>query len=66
MTMRLSVVVWAGLALLLFAAVPATAAEFRAGEGQQDVSGPIDDDLYVAGDEVTVSGEVAGDVFAAG
>jgi cytoskeletal protein CcmA (bactofilin family) len=61
--------VTAGLfALLLLLLLPATAlaADFRADEGRQDVSGTVDDDVYIAGDEIVISGEVTGDVFGAG
>ena len=48
--------------------MPATAlaADFRASDGRQDVSGSVDDDVYIAGDEIVISGEVTGDVFGAG
>jgi cytoskeletal protein CcmA (bactofilin family) len=59
----------AGLfALLLLLVLPATAlaADFRGADGRQDVSGAVDDDVYIAGDEIVISGEVTGDVFGAG
>lgn len=61
--------VTAGLfALLPLLLVPATAlaADFRGEEGRQDVSGTVDDDVYIAGDEIVISGEVTGDVLGAG
>ncbi|HVL50370.1 MAG TPA: hypothetical protein VM754_02555, partial [Actinomycetota bacterium] len=66
--MRSRAVVAGVLSALILIALPtlALAAEFRHGEGRQNISGPVDDDVYVAGDEIVVSGEVTGDVFAAG
>lgn len=42
------------------------AADFRADEDDQEVSGSVDDDVYVAGDQTLISGDVTGDVFAVG
>jgi cytoskeletal protein CcmA (bactofilin family) len=44
---------------------PAMAADLRGGDCIE-VSGPVDDDVYAAGQEVGVSGAVVGDVIAAG
>ena len=56
------------LSLLLVIALPATAlaGDFRAGEDNPKVSGAVDDDVYVVGDAILVSGDVTGDVLAAG
>jgi cytoskeletal protein CcmA (bactofilin family) len=53
----------AALAVLVLAR-PAEAADLRTGD-RIEVTGPIDDDVYAAGQDVRVAGAVVGDVFAA-
>lgn len=55
------------LLLMFLLALPglALAADFRAGENRLDIRGPVDDDVYAAGNDVVISGDVTGDVFAA-
>jgi cytoskeletal protein CcmA (bactofilin family) len=56
-----------GLGLLLALAPPALAFETRTGDQVTIPTGQvIDDDLYVAGQNVVIDGTVRGDVFAAG
>ncbi|HEX2180210.1 MAG TPA: hypothetical protein VHL54_11950 [Actinomycetota bacterium] len=45
-------------------AAPAAAADLRTGD-RIEVTGPIDDDVYAAGQDIRVAGAVVGDVFAA-
>jgi cytoskeletal protein CcmA (bactofilin family) len=56
-----------GLGLLLMLATPALAFETRTGDQVTVPAGEvIDDDLYVAGQNVVIDGTVRGDVFAGG
>ncbi len=53
--------------LLITASAPAYATEFRSGDSVSVEPGEvIDDDLFIAGKSVTISGAVTGDVLAAG
>lgn len=61
------------LFVLLVAAVAGTAvagvaraADFRGDEENPRVTGTIDDDVYVAGNDISISADVAGEVWAAG
>lgn len=51
---------------LLAATVPAFAAEFRGDETNPEVSGTIEDDVYVAGQDVTVPAAISGELIAVG
>jgi cytoskeletal protein CcmA (bactofilin family) len=58
-----------GVLVLVFLTVlpgVAWAGDFRAGDDNPEVSGTVDDDVYVVGNEILVAGDVTGDVFAAG
>lgn len=61
---------WTGLLLLLFPftaiAVPALGADFRGGQANPDVTGTIDDDVYVAGQVITVPADISGELIAVG
>lgn len=48
-------------ALWIGGASTAHAADFRSDKGRQDIQGSIDDDLYVAGETVSISAVVTGD-----
>lgn len=67
MTYRLR---WTSLLLLILAAsvmaVPALAADFRGNEANPEVTGTIDDDVYVVGQDINVPGDIAGELFAFG
>jgi cytoskeletal protein CcmA (bactofilin family) len=45
---------------------PAQAADFRSGAARQEITGLVQDDVYVAGETVTIPGVVSGDVVGFG
>ncbi len=52
------------VAMWLASGSAAYAADFRTGQGRQDISGTVEDDVYVAGESVSISGNVTGDTVA--